>query len=624
MNELEEGRFSLAGFYERRARRILPALFVVTAFSFALAWVWMLPNQMKDFSQSLVAVSLFVSNILFWREDNYFSPDAEEKPLLHTWSLAVEEQYYLLFPVFMILFWRLGRRNIYFLISILTVLSFALSEWAWRNMPTANFYMAPTRAWELFVGSLSAFLISKRFRPSGWVPLVGLAGVFFSILTFDESTPFPSYYTLIPVLGTAAIILFSTPQTLVFRFLSNRALVSVGLISYSVYLWHQPLFAFVRIRVGSASIAFMLFISLASLLMGYLSWRYVENPFRNKRRFNRRFVFFWSGTGLITLFFVGMIGHYLDGFQSRISKETRAIAERDIRVFEEKVSGCWDLIEKDPDISGGCKLGLINGSPDFVLIGDSHAGAIQNEISTVAQKYKMSGIGLSYRSCPPLQNVEPRDRQSSSSITCRDLRNNFFSDDGIEKLPEYVVVAARWPLLIEKERYINGSGYKEGGGHWDWDVGDVSDQGYSVAMARKISSSLSRLVSAGKTVVIIYPIPEMGWSVPEYLAKIKHRGGSITDETASDSYNRFLQRASSSYAALDAVGDDEGVIRVYPEDIFCGSGEKLICHAVLNGQPLYYDDDHLSAYGAKLLSQEIIKSISRFRNNSDMKSDRKD
>ena len=108
MNELEEGRFSLAGFYERRARRILPALFVVTAFSFALAWVWMLPNQMKDFSQSLVAVSLFVSNILFWREDNYFSPDAEEKPLLHTWSLAVEEQYYLLFPVFMILFWRLG------------------------------------------------------------------------------------------------------------------------------------------------------------------------------------------------------------------------------------------------------------------------------------------------------------------------------------------------------------------------------------------------------------------------------------------------------------------------------------------------------------------------------------
>ena len=148
IEDIEKDRFSILSFYERRARRILPALFLVMLVCIPLAWTWMLPSQMQEFSHSLIAVCLFVSNILFWRETGYFGAAAEEKPLLHTWSLAVEEQYYVFFPLFLFFFWRFGKSNVFWLVVILTACSLALSEWAWRNAAMANFYLAPTRAWE--------------------------------------------------------------------------------------------------------------------------------------------------------------------------------------------------------------------------------------------------------------------------------------------------------------------------------------------------------------------------------------------------------------------------------------------------------------------------------------------
>ena len=162
IEDLENQRFSLVNFYERRARRILPALFFVMFVCIPFAWMWMLPSQMKDFSQSLVAVSLFASNVLFWRESGYFDAAAEEKPLLHTWSLAVEEQYYVLFPIFLFLAWRYGKKRVFWMIVAMASISLLLSEWGWRNKATANFYLAPTRAWELFAGSIAAFIVQKN------------------------------------------------------------------------------------------------------------------------------------------------------------------------------------------------------------------------------------------------------------------------------------------------------------------------------------------------------------------------------------------------------------------------------------------------------------------------------
>jgi len=610
IDEIEKNEFSIVSFYERRARRILPALFVVMAVSLVGGWLWMLPNQLKDYSQSLVAVSLFASNVLFWKKDNYFSSAAEEKPLLHTWSLAVEEQFYLLFPLLILFLWRLGRDRVFIIVIAMAIISLMLSEWGGRHAPVANFYLAPTRMWELLAGSILAFLVNRKIEPNGALALLGLIGVCVSIFAFDESTPFPGLYAILPVAGTAFVIAFSGPGTVTYKILSSKGLVGVGLISYSAYLWHQPIFAFIRIKsLSSPSINLMLFMSLISIGLGYLSWRFVERPFRNKNKFSRRCVFLSSAVGLLLFMIIGLAGHFMDGYGFRFSPESREILRTNMSVFEDKISACWDRIESSPNIEGGCELGVTNAEPDFALIGDSHAGAVQNEISSVAKEYGLSGIGLSYRSCPPLTSVDPTDRQSTSALSCKALRNNLFSDEAIQSLPKYIVVLARWPLLIEKERYVNSDGYKESGSSWVWDIGSTSERGYSESMGDVIVTSLERYISAGKTLVIVYPVPEMGWSVPEYLAKAEHSKVGLSNESASESYDRFLERNKNAYSVLDSVGKGGGGINVYPEDVLCDKNVKSICHAFLNGHSLYYDDDHLSGYGAKLLSKEIVRII---------------
>jgi peptidoglycan/LPS O-acetylase OafA/YrhL len=296
--ELEQGKFSIVNFYERRARRILPALFLVMLVCIPFAWFWLVPSDMKDFSQSLVAVSVFASNILFWLESGYFDTSAELKPLLHTWSLAVEEQYYVLFPLFLMLFWRLGKRWILVPLGLVFVASLSVAEWAAYAKPSAAFYLLPTRGWELLIGAFAAFYLSKVSRKEfskgvsefcGWL---GVTLILYAVFAYSKTTQFPGLYALVPTLGTVLVILFATQQTTVAKFVGNRAFVGVGLISYSAYLWHQPLFAFARQRsLTEPSHTVFLVLSVLALVLAYFSWRYVEAPFRSKIRVKRSQVF---------------------------------------------------------------------------------------------------------------------------------------------------------------------------------------------------------------------------------------------------------------------------------------------------------------------------------------------
>lgn len=308
IEDIENKRFSIVNFYERRARRILPALFFVMLVCIPFAWMWMLPNQMKDFSQSLVAVSLFASNILFWTESGYFAQAAEEKPLLHTWSLAVEEQYYVLFPVFLILAWRFGKNRVFWMIVVMAAISLLLSEWGWRNKASANFYLAPTRAWELFAGSIAAFIVQKQgVQKNNLLATLGLAAIIFSIFFYDETTPFPSVYSLVPVLGVVLLVLYADKTTFVAKLLSTRGFVGIGLISYSAYLWHQPLFAFARVRsLEHPSVMLMTALCFLSLLFAYFSWRYIEMPLR-KSQIQRNIIFTTSFIALAVPCLIGVL-----------------------------------------------------------------------------------------------------------------------------------------------------------------------------------------------------------------------------------------------------------------------------------------------------------------------------
>jgi len=337
--DLEQGRFSIVHFYERRVRRILPALFFVMFCSLPLAWYLFLPSDMKDFSQSLAAVSTFSSNILFWRESDYFAGAAELKPLLHTWSLAIEEQYYVLFPLFLLVLWRVEKRWIAGAVLLVLVTSLWVAHWGAYYAPTANFFLLPSRAWELAIGALVAlFLFNsdyKAFQPpaSGLIGeaggLAGLALIVYSIVIFDERTPFPGLYALVPTLGTALIIVFATGKSVAGKLLSARPIVAVGLVSYSAYLWHQPLLAFAR--YGWPDMAQMLLITVCAVSLGLaaLSWRFVEKPFRDRDLMSRRTVFMFGAIGSVFFLTVGALGTWTDGFINRYEPRLHSLLKVD-------------------------------------------------------------------------------------------------------------------------------------------------------------------------------------------------------------------------------------------------------------------------------------------------------
>ncbi len=322
LEEQARGEFSLTKFYERRIRRIAPALFLMMFACIPFAWMWMLPEQMASFSDSLSGAALSVSNMVFWSESGYFAAAAEEKPLLHTWSLAVEEQFYLLFPLLLGWLWKKGQASLVKWLVVIAALSLLLSEWGWRHEPTANFFFALSRAWELLAGALAACCVRAGWaRVHNGLSLLGLLLLLVAIFRFDDQLPFPSVYALVPVLGAVLVIMFGGSETLVGRLLGQKPLVFVGLISYSTYLWHQPLFAYSRIRTTEdPGMMEMTALTVASFVLGYLGYRFVEQPFRSRERFSSKFMFrfFFAGTALFIA--VGAAGNLTKGWPQRFEQ----------------------------------------------------------------------------------------------------------------------------------------------------------------------------------------------------------------------------------------------------------------------------------------------------------------
>jgi peptidoglycan/LPS O-acetylase OafA/YrhL len=381
IEDIENKRFSIVNFYERRARRILPALTFILLVSTLISYFILYPSDFEEYSKSLLSVVLFVSNLFFWRESDYFATASELTPLLHTWSLAVEEQYYVLFPIFLILAWRFGKNRVFWMIVVMAAISLLLSEWGWRNKAAANFYLAPTRAWELFSGSIAAFVVQKQsVQKNNLLALTGLTAIIFSIFFYDETTPFPSVYALVPVLGTVFLVLYADRTTFAAKLLSTKSFVGVGLISYSAYLWHQPLMALYRRKVGvelhpieSLSIIFLVFI------LSVLTWKYVEKPFRKRETVSKKVIFLSSITSLVFLGAIAVAIITTNGASFRFQLPSPPKEWVDI-----KCHGAVRVAQYNDELRECLGDGTPSTTGDIYLIGDSHAAQITFALSKVA------------------------------------------------------------------------------------------------------------------------------------------------------------------------------------------------------------------------------------------------
>ena len=599
--DLQKEHFSILEFYERRARRILPALFLVVGICIPFGWIWMLPLQFKDFSQSIVATVLFSSNFHFWLEENYFDTGAGEKPLLHTWSLAVEEQYYVLFPFVLALLWRFKRQQITWLIFGAAIASLVACEWGWRNVPTANFYLALFRAWELLAGSLCALVILRgQHRASNLLSLLGLSMTLIPVFLFDVRTPFPSLYALVPVLGTVLIILYGTTDTWTARFLSAPLLVGIGLISYSAYLWHQPLFAFARMRsIFEPSPWIILLLALASFVLAYLSWRFVEKPFRkgpDSCITSRKAVFATSAFVGAVLLGIGAYGHLLNG--KNANNAFHELRPRDVGpCFFRELPSSQSLVH--------CREWL--GRRDFfVLIGDSHAQAISKSLREILHKNGKGLISMTQDGCLPVPRTLREGRSKKDS--CLLFADHVFELAASLK-PETVIVATRWALHIEGTRYVNSQGFvEEGTSARTFVAGDTSS--WDVAQANLIKHIRDEFIRIGQTtpLVLVTEIPEVAWPVP----KVAMLGGLNLLEYPYTFYAERNYRVIQLFESILAEGEKNLTI-FDAAKVFCPPAIRRLCLQHKDRALLYFDDDHPSSFGSSLLSEALIESVVHHR-----------
>jgi len=616
LGELAEGKFSLMRFYERRARRILPALFVVTVATTVAAWFILLPEDLKELGKSLLAVTLFVSNFLFWSESGYFDTSAEYLPLLHTWSLAVEEQYYMLFPLMAAALFHRSSKAVLVGLTSVALGSFALAQWGASAYPNAAFYLLPFRAWELMVGALAAVYLSNTgLRPpgedrfSGFFAGVGLVMIGLSVHLYDRATPFPGVYALLPTIGAVLIILFARPQNLIGQLLGTKPLVYIGLLSYSAYLWHQPLFALARRQsLDEPHMSVFLVLSLVTFVLAYLTRHLVEQPFRLTDKVARRSIVIGSGATAAMLVAIAFALYLNKGFPERIegyAKVTDTFRGQDL------AKPC----DTEPALPDGLKAGCLLPAAtapaleriDVALFGDSHADAfLPAVVSATTQRGTEAGyVGLG--ACIPLIGVDVRLGYWPKDV-CRTLAQAQYNFAAKTK-PRHVLLVGRWNIYLYSEKSASSARK-----HYlvEAESDPLSKEHSREVFMRALERTVRAYETLGAKVYLVEQVPQQLADPRSVFHRINQRGlwgqDAATEVIERNSVQRasLRERQASLAQLLDRLPPLESFMVLNPEPHFCNESR---CPMGDKNGSFYYDRDHLNKRGAELAGAWLLAQL---------------
>ena len=591
--------FSFSNFYERRVRRIIPALLAVMIFSTSIAYITLLPISFNDFSKSLISSIFSVSNFYFHYTDNLYAAESSLlKPLMHTWSLSVEEQFYIFFPITIFLIYKFSRKNVFSAIIFGIVVSLIFAQYYSSRDTSINFYLLPSRGFELLLGALLAKLeIDKgtQIRNSNLLlskilPFTGLLLIFCSLFIFNNQMLLPSLYSLVPIVGTMLIIWFSHKDEIITKILSNRVLVFFGLTSYSLYLFHYPIFAFSRYLNLLDGDLFKRILLIGCLLsISTLSYFLIEKPFRNKKFISLSKLWITLITTIICLILFNIYVIYKDGFKERLHK-----------ILQEKLHHA----EKINYNTNGNK-------GNVVLIGDSHIEAIEYHLNEELIKEDVN-LSLLYT---PLysKNINEYDSRTNR-INKEFAAKNLEIEKYLDKEKNLILVFHhRWSVMLLSTDFPDKKNTI------DYILkptpDKINEEKRINLVIKSIISSINLALEKKHKVILVYPVPEHAFDAPRtiYSKLNKLSKINIKDENIpilSTNYDVYKKRNKLIFDTLDRIKSNK-VYRVYPHKHFCDNQIKNACITNLKDILYYYDNNHLSLQGSKFIVKDIVEIIKK-------------
>jgi peptidoglycan/LPS O-acetylase OafA/YrhL len=615
------GTFSFKSFYERRVRRILPALLFVMLVSLPFAWIYLLPDAFIEFSKSILYSLGFSSNFYFWYSGQiYGDQSALYKPFLHTWSLSVEEQFYIIFPIVLLILFKYFKKYLASSLIFIFVVSLCLAEWGSRNYASATFYFLYSRIWELLVGSILAYfeiILGHRGKQKIFnliFPSIGLILIGLSILFFNNQMLHPSFLTLSPIIGVCLIIWFSNKDELVTKLLSTKLFVGIGLISYSLYLWHYPIFAFSRIyNITEGDIFKKLLLGIIILVLSIFSYYFIERPFRNKQfQFLKIIRILAFSTMIIFLF--NLICVLKEGFEKRNHLSKIVINTYKTLKYGKITQNGINCRNRLGD-KGFC---IFNQSTDnigdIVLVGDSLSDALLGNLIDQVSDTKFRLIQMNYSGnlyLPNFVKFNKNEKKIFADENWHEFRKNYIKNKTNKNT--YIIFYGDYNYYFERRLKMARDKIVEYETHSLFAERNNLNLNYDYRkelLKNKIEETLKE-ISQNKKVILVYPSPASPVHILQHITKKKVEISKNRDFYLKDKINyskNFYRKYYSDIIELFDKINHKNIHKIRLEKVFCPQ-EKCIFYD--NEKAFIFDTQHPSYEGSEIINNLIMEKINK-------------